>query len=505
MGQGRRAVAAVVCALAVTGCGGGDGAPPTADAAASPLDTQLRALIATHGLTGDPSTGAAVEPLASPLAQLGMRLFFSKSLGGEFEAACASCHHPALAGGDALSLSVGTGAIDPELLGPGRGTASGAPNVPRHAPTTFNVGLLQRVLFHDGRVERLLPGQVQADPGIRTPDVAFGTADPAAGPTLTAAQARFPVTVDVEMRGAFLPGASNAALRDRLAQRLGGYGDGAADLARNEWLPLFQAAFGAGQPASAIVTFDNIALALAAYQQSQVFVDTPWRDYVAGDDAALGAPAKRGAILFFTPANQGGAGCVQCHLGDRFSDESFHTIAFPQIGPGKGDGGTGDDDFARQRESGEPNARYEFRTAPLLNVALTAPYGHDGAYATLGDVLRHYGNPAGRVGAYFAAGGWCALPQFAALGPAECAALYPNAAANSQAALQKLQQDRANGVGLPALQLAPGEIADLEAFLATLTDRCAADAACVRQWVPPEDGGPDDRQLRAIDAGGQPL
>jgi cytochrome c peroxidase len=493
----------IAATLLAAGCGGGD-APATA-ATADPLDTRLRALIATHRLTGDPAANAAVEPLDAPLAQLGMRLFFSTSLSGDFDVACASCHHPALAGGDALSLPVGIGAIDPAVLGPGRSSASGAPNVPRHAPTTFNAGLLVRVLFHDGRVEQLQPGQIQADAGIRTPDVPFGLPDPEAGPSLLAAQARFPVTVDAEMRGAFLAGATGAQLRERLAQRLGGYGDGTGELARNEWLPLFQAAFGGGEPATAVVTFDNVALALAAYQRSQVFVDTPWRDYVRGDAGALGPAAKRGGILFFTPANEGGAGCVQCHLGDRFSDEAFHAIALPQIGPGKGDGPAGDDDFARQRESGEPAARYEFRTAPLLNVALTAPYGHDGAYATLADVLRHYRNPAGAVADYFAAGGWCLLPQFVALPRAECDALYPNAAANSQAALAKLQQDRANGAGLPVLQLAPGQLAELEAFLRALTDRCAEDVQCVRQWVPPDDGGPDDRQLRAVDAGSDPL
>lgn len=501
MRAGRGWLAGLALALVLAGCGGD---APQDETPTDPLDASLRGLIDGAGLTGGPAGDEAAPDIATPLAQLGMRLFFSKSLSGRFDVACASCHHPALAGADGLSLSVGIDAVDAAVTGPGRRTAQGAPNVPRNAPTTFNAATHRRVMFHDGRVERLLPGQIQNDAGIRTPDSDFGVADPAAGPSLAAAQARFPVTVDVEMRGDFLPEADGATLRERLAQRLGGYGDGTGELARNDWLPLFQAAFGA-EPAAAIVTFDNIALALAAYEHSQRLADTPWRDYVGGDSAAIDASAKRGAILFLTPANQGGAGCAVCHRGDAFTDDAFHTAAFPQFGPGKGDGPAGDDDFGRARETGDALNRYEFRTAPLLNVALTAPYGHAGAYASLAEVVAHYANPRGAVDGFFADGGWCRLAQFSGLPAQQCAALYPNAQAHSGLALEKLQQDRAVGAGLPPIQLDAQERRDLVAFLESLTDRCAADAQCVRQWVPPDDGGPDDQQLRAVGAGGGPL
>jgi len=54
----------------------------------------------------------------------------------------------------------------------------------------------------------------------------------------------------------------------------------------------------------------------------------------------------------------------------------FHAIAMPQIGPGKGDGFDGRDDFGRFRETEKDEDMYAFRTLPLHNVALTAPYGH---------------------------------------------------------------------------------------------------------------------------------
>jgi cytochrome c peroxidase len=479
-------------AAAMAGCGGSDSG---GGAGIDPVDSQLRGLIARGQLTGNPVGARAIPDLDTPLAQLGMRLFFSRSLSGNFDVACASCHHPALAGADGLSLSVGVDATDPARLGPGRATADGAPNVPRNSPTTFNVALLDTVLFHDGRVEQLIAPGIQSA-GIRTPDVPFGLADPDAGPNLAAAQARFPVTVEVEMRGDFLPGADNTALRDRLAERIGGYGAGTGELARNDWPALFEAAFGAGA-ATDLVTYDNIAAALSAYQRSQVFVDTSWNAYVAGDDGAIGAAAKRGAVLFLGRADEGGAGCGVCHRSDRFTDDAPHTVGFPQIGPGKGDSASGDDDLGRERESGDPNNRYEFRTASLLNVALTAPYGHAGAYATLTDVVRHYSAPQATANAYFANGGWCALAQFASLPALQCEALYPNAVAHTNNALQKVQQDRAGGAGIPPIQLDPAQVADIVAFLGTLTDPCAADPACVAPWVPPADGGPDDRQLEA--------
>ncbi|MDJ0919320.1 MAG: cytochrome c peroxidase, partial [Woeseiaceae bacterium] len=63
-------------------------------------------MIAAQGLTGDPTTGRDLPSINDPLAQLGKLLFFSKSLSGDFDTACASCHHPALGGGDGLALPV---------------------------------------------------------------------------------------------------------------------------------------------------------------------------------------------------------------------------------------------------------------------------------------------------------------------------------------------------------------------------------------------------------------
>ena len=113
-----------------------------------------------------------------------MKLFFTKALGGDKDSACVTCHHPLLGGGDGLALSIGVGAAEPDLLGPGRTHPAGYFNVPRNAPTTFNIGLWDQVLFFDGRVESLgKTAGMNGDDGlgIRTPDTHLGIADPNAG------------------------------------------------------------------------------------------------------------------------------------------------------------------------------------------------------------------------------------------------------------------------------------------------------------------------------------
>ena len=88
-----------------------------------------------------------------------------------------------------------------------------------------------------------------------------------------------------------------------------------------------------------------------------------------------------------------GARCSICHNGPALTDNKFHNVAVAQFGPGKG-GEDGSDDFGRGREETDLTQRlalrYAFRTPPLRNVELTAPYGHDGAFFSLRDFVDHY-------------------------------------------------------------------------------------------------------------------
>lgn len=502
--------AAICCLFLLAGCGGGGGGgggggnPPPVQRT---IDDDLNDIIAANALSGDPTTGRNLPTISDPLAQLGKLLFFSKSLSGDFDTACASCHHPALGGGDALSLAIGTGTTDPDVVGPGRARTDDLPNVGRHSQSVFNVGLFDAGLFHDSRIESLgkEAGMNGAGSGIRTPDSPFGVADPAAGSSLPAAQARFPVAVPSEMRGSLLPAADDETVRNHLAARIGDYGSGQGEIANNNWLPEFQAAFNSTDPADQLITFDNIALAIAEYERSMIFVDTPWKSYVEGNAGALTAQQKQGAKLFFqnSPA---GAGCAQCHSGDFFTDEMHTTIAFPQIGPGKGDGANLDDDFGREQQTGLATDRFRFRTPTLLNLAVTAPYSHAGVYRTIEDAVNHYAVPQVIFNNFLGRGGVCELPQFGAR--ADCATLYPNIGSYFDAALMKVLDEQANdpdGTFPDISNLQQSDFPMIRAFLMTLTDPCVSDRTCLAPWVPGAAEAPDDHQLNAVDRNGAAL
>ncbi len=472
-------------------------------AAESSLDGQLREIIAANGLTGDPSLGRDLPEITDPIAQLGMNLFYTKALSGTGDSACVSCHHPSLGGGDAIPLSIGVGADQPDLLGPGRIHPEG-PKVPRNAPTTFNSGLWDEVMFWDGRIESLGKTPLMNGDdgyGIHTPDRMFRYPDLDAGANLVEAQSRFPTTSEDEMRGfdfGMDTGNGSEVLdnrsRDLLAAILGNYGDGAGVLAQNDWLAHFQAAFNSNASAEELITYQTIAHAIGEYERSQVFVETPWKAYVAGDDGAISESAKRGAQLFFTSSTEGGANCSSCHTGDFFTDEQFHVLAVPQFGPGKDSGTYGDDDWGRFLETGEPTDKYAFRTPTLLNVEVTGPYGHDGAYQTLEEIVRHHLNPAEMAAAY----------DFSQLDPS---IRTVSSVDYTQNAVRQLQANRAAGiVTVMDLDLTDEQVSDLVNFLLALTDPCVKDPACLAPWIPNESlPDPDGLRLIAVDAAGNRL
>lgn len=116
--------------------------------------------------------------------------------------------------------------------------------------------------------------------------------------------------------------------------------------------------------------------ALANYQRTLISGYSRYDRHLNGDDAAMDAQERRGMRLFF-----GEARCSACHSGNDFSDHGFHNI------------GTSMDDAAdhgRQRITLSPADRGKFKTPTLRNVALTAPYMHDGSMGTLEEVIEHF-------------------------------------------------------------------------------------------------------------------
>jgi cytochrome c peroxidase len=357
------------------------------------LDEALQALIVDSGLAPI-SLGVAQDPAK---VTLGEALFFDKELSGNRDISCATCHHPLLHGGDGLALSIGTRGRG---LGTARTLGDGRSLIPRNAPEIFNRGLPGwSTMFWDGRVaqESGYFGSPAADllpQGLDSP---------------LAVQAMFPVTSRDEMRGhaprlsklqqdfvvqtrnsretifAAAPGADQesnelAAIADTdltaiwsaLTQRL---------LAIPEYRELFRDAFPGVTEET--LGFQHAANAIAAYEiESFSFADSPWDRYLAGDLDALSAEAKAGALLFY-----GEAGCGQCHSGVLMTDQEYHNIAAPQLGSGKDESGL---DYGRYLETGDPQDMFAFRTPPLRNVALTGPWLHNGAYASLEAVVKHH-------------------------------------------------------------------------------------------------------------------
>jgi cytochrome c peroxidase len=142
--------------------------------------------------------------------------------------------------------------------------------------------------------------------------------------------------------------------------------------------PAYAAAFAAAFPREAAtagaagpVTFDHVVKAIATFERTLISGRSPFDRYVFdGEHAALSQEAKRGMALFFS----GRVGCARCHSGFNFAGNWRDA-----------QGATGRASFANDGTSDAP-----MRVPTLRNIALTAPYMHDGRFATLEEVLEHY-------------------------------------------------------------------------------------------------------------------
>ena len=467
----------------------------------SPTDQELADIIEAHGLLGDArvvvdESGDCVwrslPDITEPIPALGRALFFSLELSGDRDVACATCHHPALGGGDAISLSVGPGAA-PHLMGADRVrglTDPDALQVPRNAPTTFNIGLWDASVFWDGRVEALdpQPGTNGAASDIAVEDLSGVPLDDAAPANLTEAQAFLPVASVHEMAGEWgtafdTPAERRQAIAARLAddptwvERFASVCDAAA-------LPESWRTACAEGDSDALLDYAHIAHALGEYQRSQVFTDHPWAAYVQGDVDAISELAKRGALVFYRNIGDGGQGCVRCHSGDLFSDEQFHAIAGHQIGPGIHGDGT---DPGREGVTADPGDAWRFRTPSLLNVEVTAPYFHAGSMASLTQTVVFYRNIAFGVEEYFGDPGrqelhprpWCRMTQFASM--PDCDDLYTAAHTHGGDVIASLDEDAAD-----IIEFEGTTSSSTVAFLRALTDPRVQDADALAPWIEPD-------------------
>jgi len=389
-----------------------------------------------------------MPPQDPALVGLGQALMFDRILSGNRDIACATCHHPSTHLADGLSLSIGTGGTG---LGPLRTLGPGRQFVPRSAPSLLNSGLGLVYLFWDGRIRGFGSGPFETPAGFVLPPGL---------PNILAAQAMFPVLNRREMRGE--PGDRDVfGNQNELAQ----FGDSQlveiwqAVMRRLLAIPDYQAMFSAAFPGipAGQLGFQHAATAIAAFEM-QAFTKTgsPLDRYLARDDAALTTQAKRGALLFF-----GKAQCSNCHNSPLLGGFSFANVGVPQLGPGTGRGAPLDFGFGDVID--QEFYRFAFRAPPLRNVELTAPYTHDGAYATLEAVVRHYNDVPLELRGY----------DVSQLAPA-LRATYHGDDATINAVLSTLD----GRLSVP-LGLSDDEMRDLVTFLKSLTDPAARDLSAL--------------------------
>jgi len=279
---------------------------------------------------------AAVIPADNPLTrakvELGRQLYFDPRLSKDSSIACATCHHPSMGWAENTPVSTGMG-----------GQKGG-----RSSPTIVNrvLGLTQ---FWDGRVKTLEE------------------------------QALGPVGNPIEM----------ASTPEEAATRLNSI---------EGYRLQFEAVFGGPatpeRVAKAIASFERTILSgeskLDLYERAKPFMDYEPED---GDDAeflermraALAAEegnrmsesAQRGRELFFDKAK-----CSTCHVGQDLSDELFHNLGIGMQAK--------EPDLGRFVVTKVEKDKGAFRTPSVRNIALTAPYMHDGSLKTLREVVEHY-------------------------------------------------------------------------------------------------------------------
>ena len=281
------------------------------------------------------------------LTRLGERLFFDARLSRDRAVSCATCHRPEVAFAEGRPKSLGTG---------GRIGL-------RNAPSLLDVGS-QRTLFWDGRQVTL---EAQA-------------VEPLINPT---------------------------------EHGLGDHGEVVRILATSSDYPVeFKEAFGAGQPA---ISVRRVGQALAAYQRTLKTGPAPVDRFLRGDESALTPRARAGWQTF-----SGVAACIRCHTPDQrsspggrplFTDHDFHAIGIgqeriarllpvlvPTVARERAAGVSADKlildnpevaSLGRFVVSADIADLGKFRTPGLRNVALTAPYMHDGSIRTLREAVDH--------------------------------------------------------------------------------------------------------------------
>ncbi len=278
------------------------------------------------------------NPQTSAKIELGKKLFFDRRLSGDGTMNCGTCHDPQQGFSDGLDISL---------------------NYPttrnwRNSPTLVNVAF-QRHLFHDGRASSLEE------------------------------QALFPMMSAFEM---------NQNL-DFMEEEI---------RAVPEYVAEFTQVFGDGD-----VTRERVAMAIASFERTLISRDAPLDRFLIGDTKALSSKALNGYKIF-----TGKGKCTECHYGVNLADDRFHALNVPEnpehlkdprikatrrfVAKGYHFEGyrTLAEDPGRYLVSKDQKDWKAFKTPTLRDIAKTAPYMHNGMYATLDEIIEFFSAGGGK-------------------------------------------------------------------------------------------------------------
>lgn len=272
----------------------------------------------------------ADNPMSTAKVELGRWLFYDTRLSGNKTMSCASCHIQALAFTDGRARSVG----------------STGERHPRSSMSLVNVAYASRLTWANPLLDRLED------------------------------QALTPLLGDkpVEMG-------------------LGGNMDDFAALLRTEpkYIELTRQAFPNDQDPYSLL---NGVRAISAFVRTIISFESPYDRYLRGDETAMSVAAARGMDLFFSERLE----CFHCHGGFNFTDSTTHAnTTIDQVGYHNtglynlaGSGAYPEDNTGLYDMTGERRDMGRFKAPSLRNVAVTAPFMHDGSVPTLLDAIAHY-------------------------------------------------------------------------------------------------------------------
>lgn len=326
---------------------------------ADELDRLLRDRIKFHNLR--PIQQLPPNPNEA-LVELGKLLFSEKNMSGNRRMSCITCHNPNSSTTDGHPMSQ---------------TENGLGILTRNSPSLFNVGLPSRHnMFWDGRVSYDPIKKV-----FTTPEPALNGEFPERSDitnvmsSALASQSLFPLVNSIEMKGVegeneIANAKTDLEAWDKIIDRL----------KENNYTPLFLKAY--PELTEDKINIGHVGEALAAFERENFQAhDSPFQRYLKGDNRAMSVNQKRGFAVFL-----GRGRCINCHTsGELGKGDLFASVATPQWGAAPFSLDKGQGDILK-----DPKRNFFFKVPSLVNIKLTGPYMHNGAFETLRKVIDHY-------------------------------------------------------------------------------------------------------------------